>query len=195
MASPTYFKAIDLEAHLGQLDPLRKEQRIYVSDLAAGPLLVQTPLFEVVTLADTFAWTKPTGHFKDFLQRTESILQRSSEEAAASWGISKEQVTTCFKTFFREDGCFKVRLGSDFAAFDEEGELLEDTSGILGRPVRAALELTRVCLGKTEMGALWVLRQVRLAPQPPPCLIDLDIEIPDDHEPDEKEGGGDEEFL
>ena len=198
MAAPTYFRNVDLDAHIAPLGPLEKEGRIYVAPLANGPLVIQTPLLEIQSLGESHAWTRPTGPFKDFLARTERLVQRASEEAAVAWGITQEQVTTSFKSFFRDDGSFKVRVGSDFTAFTDAGDALdlEDASVTMdGVTVRAALELSRVCLGKTEVGAIWRLVQIRLSPPPPPCLIDIDAEVPDDAEDPEDEQKGDEEFL
>lgn len=195
MTTPVYFKNVDLNAHLEAIGSLRREGRIYVAELDKGPLVVQTPLLDVVTLTDTFAWTTPTGHFAQFLRDAETALKRACEAAADSWGITADQVTACFKTFFREDGAFKVRLSQDFAAFDDDGEQLDDPQAVVGQSVRAALILDKVCMGKTEMGAMWSLAQVRLSPPPPPCLIDPELEVPDDAENVDDANAGDEEFL
>lgn len=193
--TPVYFKTVDLRAHLDAAEPLRRDGRIYVADLTKGPLTIQTPALEILTLTETFAWTKPTGHFATFLHEAEDVLKATCEEAAESWGITKDQVRASFKTFFREDGAFKVRLGPDFAVFDEAGEQLDDPQDAVGKSVRAALAIDKLCLGKTEMGGMWSLLQVRLTPPPPPCLIDPDLEVPDDHETVEDAKDGDEEFL
>lgn len=192
---PAYFKNIDLDAHLSAFEPLAKEGRIYVAPFSAGPLTVQTPPLLVAQTGETFLWTQPSGPFRAFLQATEEKIRDGCLASAEAWGITTEQVTTSFKSFFREDDSFKVRLASDFSVFDEQGELANDTVELSGRTVRGVLELSRVCLGKTEMGAIWKLLQVRLVPEPPPCLIDLDIEVPDDHEDSGDHDGGDEEFV
>ena len=174
-----YFSAVVLADRLTALEPLAKEGRLYVAPLAAGALRVQTPPTQVLVLEDNFAFISPTGPFAAFLRQTEAALKESCAAHAASWGISEDQVAHSFKSFFREDGTFKVRVDPDFAAFDEHGDPMDRAPAVPAH-ARAILELSKVCLGKTEMGAMWRLLQLRVAPQPVPCLIDLEVEVPDD---------------
>jgi hypothetical protein len=102
-------------------------------------------------------------------------------------------VATSFKSFFRaEDGAFKVRVHPEFAAFSPEGELLEDTDEFKETTARILLELDKLSIGKTEMGGLWKLVQLRVTAPPPPCLIDFDVEVPDDEDATAQEDDDDE---
>jgi hypothetical protein len=181
MAAPQYFKTVDL-ASLA-LEPLVKDGRIYVAKFTNGPLLVQSPVVTVRSVAEGVAWLQPTGPFRDFLRRTEEALKNLARAQAGDWNISEDQVERSFKTFFDGDA-FKVRLHPDFAAYDVAGDDLdaEDADDLYPGTMRLLLELDRLSVGKTEMGGLWRLVQLRVAAPPPPCLIDLEVEVPDDEE-------------
>lgn len=178
-SSPVYFKTIDLASV--SLGPLQKDGRIYSAALAPGPLLVQTPPVPIQSLAEGVAWLLPSGPFRAFLRETEATLKAKSSAEAEAWSLSPGQVDTSFKTFFKHDA-FKVRLHPDFAAFSPDGEYLESPDGVT--TARLVLELDKVSVGKTEMGCLWRLVQLRATSPPPPCLIDFDVELPDDAEVD-----------
>ncbi len=190
---PQYFKTVDLAAVA--LEPLVKEGRIYVAKFAGGPLCVQTPALTVRSVVEGAAWIAPTGPFRAFLHQAEATLKDLARANAGDWNISEDQVERSFKTFFDAEKGFKVRLHPDFAAFGVDGEDLdEDSTELQGATARLLLELDRVSVGKTEMGALWRLAQIRLAAPPPPSLIDLDVEVPDDEDlagPD----GNDDDFV
>lgn len=189
-SSPQYFKAADLSAIA--LEPLVKEGRIYVAKFAGGPLRIQTPAVVVRSVVEGAAWIAPTGPFRDFLRHTEDALKDLARTQAGAWNITEDQVDRSFKTFFDGDA-FKVRLHADFAAFGTDGEDLEDDAAeVQGAPARLLLELDRVSVGKTEMGALWRLVQLRLAAPAPPCLIDLDVEVPDDEDLTATDGNDDD---
>jgi hypothetical protein len=190
--SPQYFKAADLSALA--LEPLVKDGRIYVATFANGPLRIQTPAVTVRSVVEGAAWIVPTGPFRDFLRHTEDALKDLARSQAGAWNISEDQVERSFKSFFDAAGAFKVRLHADFAAFGTDGEDLDDVD-IQGATARLLLELDRVSVGKTEMGALWRLVQLRLAAPPPPCLIDLDVEVPDDEDLAADGPGNDDDFV
>lgn len=194
MTSPQYFKAVDLSAL--QLEPLGKEGRIYVAKFAGGGLRIQTPAVTVRSVVEGAAWITPTGPFRDFLRHTEDALKALARAHAGAWNISEDQVDQSFKSFFDGDA-FKVRLHAEFAAFGTDGEDLdEEGAEVQGATARLLLELDRVSVGKTEMGGLWRLVQLRLAAPPPPCLIDLDVEVPDDEDITVADGSGnDDDFV
>lgn len=190
-AAPQYFKTVDIPAL--SLDPLRKDGRIYAAPLSTGPLRIQTPPVLITTLVEGVAWLVPTGPFKQFLADTEAHLKATAHADAERWGLQPDQVTTSFKSFFRaEDGAFKVRVHTDFAAFSSEGDLLDQCDELKDTTARIILELDKLSIGKTEMGGLWRLVQLRVTAQPPPCLIDFDVELPDDVEEAAQENDDDE---
>lgn len=193
-SSPQYFKAVDLSALA--LEPLVKDGRIYVAKFAGGPLCVQTPAVTVRSVVEGAAWIVPTGPFRDFLRQVEDTLKDLARSQAGAWNISEDQVERSFKTFFDAEKGFKVRLHHDFAAFGVDGEDMDEESAeVQGAAARLLLELDRVSVGKTEMGALWRLVQLRLAAPPPPCLIDLDVEVPDDEDLTAATEGNDDDFA
>lgn len=193
-----YFRCVALEDRLKDLEPLTKDGRLYVAPLTHGPLRIQTPITTVTSMAEHFAHVAPAGQFLDFLKRTEEVLQQTCMTHADEWGISEDQVRQSFKSFFKEqDGTFKVRVDDGFTIFDEAGELMDNSPPETPVSARAILELSRVCLGKTEMGGMWKLVQLRLTPAPTPCLVDLDVELPDDADVqgDMEEERDEEEFV
>lgn len=202
-----YFATANAAAHLGELEPLKKEGRIYVAPFAKGPLIIQSPPVPIVGTGEHVVWILPTGPFRAFLETTEAALQATARAHAGQWNISPDQVTTSFKTFFRaEDGAFKVRYDAEFAAYDAEGNALDTEYQPLeaGQTVRILIQLDKVCMGKTEMGGVWRIKQARLLPPPTPCLIDPELELPDDdaevplpptQEQQQETTGGEEEFV
>jgi hypothetical protein len=193
MATPQYFKTVDVASL--RFDSLRKDGRIYSAPLQAGPLRIQSPPVVIKSLIEGVAWLVPTGPFKSFLEEVEAHLKAKSLMDAASWGLQEDQVRTSFKSFFRaEDGAFKVRVHPEFASFSSEGDLLEEPCEVKDISARVILELEKLSLGKTEMGGLWRLVQLRVSPTPPPCLIDFDVEVPDDEE-DAAQDQDDDEFV
>ena len=194
---PNYFKTVDLNAKVGTLGTLHKEGRIYVAPLPQGPLLIQTPPIQFKSISEGAAWLLPVGPFHTFLQETETLLKAAAVKNATTWGLSQDQVEQSYKSFFKggNNGAFKVKVSHpDFVAFDAQGEPLDACEDTLVNPfkARAVLLLDKLCVGKTEMGALWTLVQVRIAPQPGQCLIDLEVEVPDDAEIGDFKGSHDE---
>jgi hypothetical protein len=71
-------------------------------------------------------------------------------------------------------GALKIKVPRDALVFDAEGGVVDRGALAPGAAVRAILELSRVCFGRTEFGAMWSLVQAQTAPAPPPpprCLI------------------------
>lgn len=187
-----YFKTVDVSSIA--FDALRKDGRIYAAPLKEGPIRIQTPPVLIKSLVEGVAWLVPTGPFQTFLSDVEGHLKTQAQAAAGSWGLQEDQVTTSFKSFFRaDDGAFKVRVHSEFAAFSPEGELLDESEEVKDTTARILLELDKLSIGKTEMGGLWRIVQLRATAPPPPCLIDFDVEIPDDEEAAQE--NDDDEFV
>ena len=191
MQMAQYFKTLDVSSIA--FEPLRKDGRIYAAPLKNGPIRIQTPPVLIKSTVEGVAWLAPTGPFQKFLSDVEAHLQHKAREDAVSWGLQEDQVATSFKSFFRaEDGAFKVRMHPEFAAFSPEGELIEESEEFKDTTARLLVELDKLSIGKTEMGGLWRVIQLRVTSPPPPCLIDFDVEVPDDDEEAAQENDDDE---
>lgn len=176
-SSAAYYTTVDLTAQA--FEPLAKRNKLYVAALSP-PLLVQTPPVELATsLGDAdapFAYLKPVGQFAEWLRSVEAwvvdtVIERK-EEWLASRGMDDDALRHNFKSFFRdEDGGFKVKVEEDVAMFGVDASPAGVEEAVAGQSVRCVLELSRVCFGRQEFGAMWRLAQARLV-DVPPCLID-----------------------
>ena len=112
-----------------------------------------------------------------------TILQRCIENKA-EWfrkDIDDDVLRHNFKSFFKDDDSLKVKVAQDAAVFDRDRHPagLEDL--VAGEGVRLILELTRICFGRQEFGALWRIVQAQLVPTPA-CLITDTTDEEDDDE-------------
>lgn len=180
-SAPQYYKAVDLGSL--QFEPLTKLNKLYVANLAA-PLSVQTPPVELATgLGEgDFACIKPSGQFLQWLRDVEDAILERAVQNKADWfrkELSTDVLRHNFKSFFRDDGQFKVRTDGDVPVFDAQKNAVGSEEAAPGTSVRCVLELVRVCFGRQEFGAMWRLVQARLV-DPQPCLIDDAAEVDDD---------------
>lgn len=202
-ASPQYYKHVDLAAHLTAFLPLEKLGGSYVTRLAT-PLLVQTPVLALASPLDDHEGepvpnaylTLPKG-FQQFAQDTEAAVLEACLANKAEWfrrPLEDDSLRASFKEFCKGQH-LKIKVPRDALVFDSQGSLVEREGVAPGTSVRCLLELSKVCFGRTEFGAMWTLRQAQTAPAPPPpprCMIDptADCEPEEDHAQPE-----DTEFL
>lgn len=181
---PTYYSKVDLPARFEvPLGAVTKEGRLSVAKFET-PLLVQTPPVPLTIVSDNVIWFAPSPAFHRFLSETEAHLKAAMVKFTS---YEAEAVDNAFKSFFDDDGNFKIRLSSDFALFDESGgavDPLDDAFALAeGDTVRFVLEMDRACFGKTEFGGLWRAVQGSRVPPPPACL--LQPEEPEPEAPEE----------
>lgn len=184
------------EADLGAVtfEPVEQISRLYISNLTQ-PLAVVTPPVELVTsLTDDapFVYIRPTGGFAQFLRDAEARVLDESMRQKVAWfrrEVEDDVLRHNFKSFFRDDGAFKVKVQGEVPVFDATKSPVGAEEAAAGTLARCVLELVRVCFGRQEFGAMWRLTQVRLV-EVPPCMIDDEPDEPD--EPD-AEGGGEED--
>lgn len=182
-----YYKHADLDACLAPQAflPLEKVGGLYVASLAT-PLLVQTPPVTLASpLDDEDGTPLPHVHLAlprdacQFAQRVEDLVLEACLANKEAWfrrPLEDATLRASFKPFFKAgERALKVKVPRDALVFDDAGTLLCHGDVAVGSTVRCLLELSRVCFGRTEFGAMWSLRQAQRAPAPPPpprCMID-----------------------
>lgn len=198
--TPAYYKQVDLEAHLTAFLPLEKLGGSYVARLAR-PLLVQTPVLELSSPLDDDEG-EPVAHahltlprgFQQFAQATEAAVLEACLANKAEWfrrPLEDASLRASFKEFCKGQH-LKIKVPRDALVFDSQGTMVKREGIAPGASVRCLLELSKVCFGRTEFGAMWTLRQAQTAPAPPPpprCMIDplADYEPEEDFQPEDTE--------
>lgn len=201
------FRAVDLGAALAPdaFEPLDKQGGMYVAKLTA-PLAVQTPPVTLLSPLEDDDGT-PCSHAHlavppalfAFLQDAEARVLAACVANKADWfrrPVDDQTLRAGFKRCCQADegggeaGVVKVKVPRDALVFQPDGTLLCRDAVGAGTSVRVILELSRVCFGRTEFGALWSLVQAQTvpppAPPPPPprCLIDPAADSPDPAPPE-----------
>lgn len=184
---PVYYKHVDLDVALAPeaFAPLEKVGPVYVARMAQ-PLLVQTPPVTLASpLDDEDGTPLPHVHitlsrqFQQFVQRAEDLVLSACLANKVAWfrrPLEDASLRASFKPFFKAgSGTLKVKVPRDALVFDDSGILLCHEDVPPGTSVRCLLELSRVCFGRTEFGAMWSLRQAQRVASPaaqPKCMID-----------------------
>lgn len=189
-----FYKAVDLDRALSGFRAMEKAGNLYVVRLAT-PLLVQTPPLVLASpLDDEDGTPLPHAHlsvpksFDQFLRRTEAAVLDAALEHKDAWfrrPMNDAALRASFKEFCRA-GAVRVRVPRDALVFDDTGALVARDQVPAGASVRCLLELSKICFGRTEFGAMWTLLQAQTAQAPPPpprCMIDLGAEVDDTPEP------------
>lgn len=185
------------EADLGAVtfEPVEQINRLYVSNLTQ-PLVVVTPPVELVSALTgdaPFVYIRPSGGFAQFLRDVESQVLDESMRQKVSWfrrDVEDDVLRHNFKSFFRDDGAFKVKVQGEVPVFDAAKNPVGAEEAVEGKLARCVIELVRVCFGRQEFGAMWRLTQARLV-DVPPCLIEDAPDEADDHDAEEEGRGGD----
>jgi len=193
-SGPVYYRHLDLAAALApdRFLPLDKVGGLYVARLRA-PLLVQTPPLTLASpLDDEDGSPLPHAHvsvpraFQAFVQRAEELVLEACLANKASWfrrPLEDDSLRASFKTFYKPGGALKIKVPRDALVFDAAGQVLCREDVVPGTAVRCLLELSRVCFGRTEFGAMWSLAQAQTAPAPPPppkCMIVQGADLEDE---------------
>ena len=191
MDTPTYFKNVQLDTAI-TFDSLVKKGKLYQAPLKT-PLLVQSPLVKIHSVTATHAsiCAPPQSPLHTFFVEAERVAKEACTSSSSVLGLSADQVESSFKSFVGESQV-RVRLDTSFHAYTHTGDVMEETQQEMDQ-VRAVLRLEQISIGKTEIGILWKLVQTQAAEPVPTCMIDLDIEVPDDQ--DDTEPAGEEDGV
>lgn len=148
---------------------LRRDGGVYVSTLPE-PLIIQTP---AVTIASdlvesdelaTFANIKMKSSVLEFFKNVEQQLVQVAFANKATWfreDISDDTISKSLRTFIgEEDRTLRVRLADTITAYDASKKQVQLPSK--DTRVKCVLELARITFSKTQFGAVWNLKQLRL---------------------------------
>ena len=187
---PVYYKSVDVSDVA--FEPLTKDNKLYVANLTPR-LLVQSPPVKLASSYDPcgvpFVYLAPTGQFARFLRDVESTVLQRCIENKAEWfrkDIDDDVLRHNFKSFFKDES-LKVKLAQDAAVFDRDRHPTGLEELVAGEGVRCILELTRICFGRQEFGALWRIVQAQLVPTPA-CLITATTDEEEDDQADASDG-------
>ena len=193
-AAAPYYTTVSREAlEALQFDEPTKENSCYVARVRPA-LTVSTPPVRLATSLDPvdvpFLLVRPEKRFARFLAEVEALVLATCLERAADWFPRKKVDPDNFKSFFKPDGDFKVRVPADVLCFDEQGtpgapEELEE-----GCHARCVLTLERICFGKREFGAMWAATQVKRASSAACAVAAVVEERGEEAGGDEEAGGG-----
>ena len=168
--------------------------RLYVVPIDP-PVLVTSPPTKTASAFEEgvpFAFLQPEGAFAAFLKKSEDAILDACLANKATWFAMQhedEALRRGFKSFFKEDGTFKIKVPSDVAFFDAKGRPIDRDDVPAGTTIRAVLELSRVCFGRHEFGSTWKLVQAKLVETE--CLI-IDDPPADDNDDTQEPADGDD---
>lgn len=172
-----YYLTADLSALA--LGPSVKEDRVYVAPLDP-PLLVQTPPVTLLSSLGgdddggaTFALLDTAGPFLDFVRAAEAAVIEAVVAKRAELfrkDMDPDALRANFKSFVSDAGVLRVKVADDLVVFDASQRAVGHEEASEGARVRCVLELSRVCFGRAEFGAVWRLKQVQGVPGGP-CLL------------------------
>lgn len=164
-------KNVILEHDLTAFNPvLQRDGGVYVSSLET-PLVIQTPTIALASdLSEdaSFAALKMKSSVLTFFKTVEDTLIQHAIANKASWfreDIGDETIVQSFKSFLSEDDrMLRVRVAEACTAYDTEKNKIALPQA--GTKIKAVLELSRLTFSKTQFGAVWNLKQLRLAEEP-----------------------------
>ena len=155
--------------------------RLYIVPVEPALTIISPPVQTTTSLEDDvpFVYIEPKGAFADFLKQSEDTILDACLANKATWFATQHEddaLRRGFKSFFKEDGTFKLKVPNDAAFFDAKGQPIGREDVPAGTTVRLALELSRVCFGRHEFGSTWKLLQAKLVNTE--CLITEEEEEP-----------------
>lgn len=180
--TPVHFSAVDVADALREFSDLEKSGGVYVARLPTPLEVVTPPLTLLSPLLDEdggeagHALLKLSPEFEAFAEEVERRVLEACLANKDTWfrrRLDDDALRASFKQLCK-GGTLKVKLRPGAAVFDACGEPVAPGDVDAGARMKCLLELTKVCFGKTEFGAMWSLAQARLAPPPasaPKCLI------------------------
>lgn len=162
--------------------------RLYVVPIDPPVQIVSPPLQTTTAFEDgvPFVYVDPKGDFAAFLKQSETAVLDACLANKATWFATQhddDALRRGFKTFFKDDGTFKIKVPTDVPLFDACNRPVDRDAVPAGTTIRCALELSRVCFGRHEFGSTWKLLQAKLVETQ--CLIvDDEPEAPEEADVD-----------
>ena len=150
---------------------LQRDANVYVAPLPE-PLLLQTPVVTIGTplvideeLQDFVTLKFKKAHLKAFTD-IETSLKELALSRKLEWfkneELADETIETAFKTFIDlESKTIRVRVDDELSVFDAAKNTVNPPPE--GTKVKAVLELKRATLTKTQFGAVWTLKHLKIA--------------------------------
>ena len=163
-----YYKDAQVEYEFGDM---RKENGVYFVPLKK-PVLIQTPVVKLLEpISGDSTSILVSGGFTKFVKNHEENMLKFTKENKTKWfknGIEDSALDGGFKSFLESD-TLKVKISRDFAAFDMDGDFIENTF-CTPAEVRCILKISGVWFGSAEFGSIMSLVQTQLA-KLPKCSI------------------------
>ena len=167
-------KNVNIADELALFDTaLQRDDGVYATIVStrSPPLVVHTP---TLTLATPLAENDETADFANlrlkpcaatFFKDVENAVLALAIERKGTWfreDIPDEVITQSLRSFLNEEErVLRVRVSDEIAAYTTDKAKVDLPPR--GTKVRAVLELSRITFSKTQFGAVWNLKQVRLA--------------------------------
>lgn len=166
---------------------LQRDHAVYVATSVPEPILLQTP---VITLASPltvddelqdFVTLKFKKAHLDTFSRVESTLLELAKDRKKEWfrneDLSDDTIDAAFKTFIDPEAkTLRVRVDELLSAYDSKKQVVDPPAQ--GTKIKAILELKRATFTKSQFGAVWTLKHVRLVDEERAYLFDPE-ETPD----------------
>lgn len=164
-------KTVNISEEIQKFEgPLHRENEVYVASLET-PFVVHTPTvilespLEDETFANLRLTTSTVALFKD-VERSILELALSQKGTWFREDISDETITKSLRSFVDEEAkTVRVRVDENICAFT--GSKKKVAVPPVGTRVKAVIELSRITFSKTQFGAVWNLKQVKLVEDAP----------------------------
>jgi hypothetical protein len=161
-------KNVDITEEVSHFNPvLERDGGVYVSTIDS-PILIQTPSLTLETdlnESDNFINVRLKSADVVFFKEVEEALLKLALANKATWfreDIADETIVQSLRSFLQEeDRSLRVRVSDGVVAFDAAKNRVTLPIPSATR-VKAVLELARITFSKTQFGAVWNLKQVRL---------------------------------
>lgn len=161
----------DADPNVDEFLSMRKVDGVYIVPFKK-PLVIQTPILKITDLTKSSASLKVTRGFSKFVNEFEDSILLATKKHKSEWfkdEIDDDTIENGLKSFLTDDGDLKVKVSEDLASFDEDGNFLGDGFDVPAG-VRCILEVSGICFGSIEFGAIFTLAQMQVA-RLPKCAI------------------------
>ena len=160
------FNNVNISDEVSSFDSvLQRDGGVYVST-RESPLIVQTPAFTLddeLGESEAFVNLRLKSNDVAFFRGVEEALLDLALTNKATWfreDIADETIAQSLRSFV-QDREVRVRVSEGIVAFDASKNRIDLPLPPSTR-VKAVLELARITFSKTQFGAVWNLKQVRL---------------------------------